>query len=1026
VAEYRIVAKIDPQTAAGAQAVKTDLKGIQTEALSTGRAINNTFDQAKYDQSIAKLTARVGTLEKSLRDLKKTNGELTAENRQLAESIDKVGASSSRVVTNSSRMDDSLKKTTVSLGMQRAGFTQLGFQIQDWTQQLSAGVNPLTVISQQSGQTASALSMALGTAGTAGKVATFMAGPFGSVLLAGGVILGGLAAKALLVNTELNNSVEAMKKDAHETDINRQAKELFKTTTEGVTKAIYDQREAFKKLDEARRSEAEQTSIETANDLARIKRIRDETDALLAKAQAAIQVAMQPQAGGEFSIPGAPMGVVTAQVDRLERLRKANQDAATAADENYRKAQANLFIEKARDDSTKEGKENRDFKIRQDALEATYRTQMLVTTEYWAQVRLTAQLRKDETALADAHAARLKAIQKENREVSDGVARFKSREQAIGIVGTELQRQGLRVGENNQFGGVHATHPGMGSAAHGKYAIDVNSGTGTTEANIPDLKAKFDVLARRYQQRGYRVLWNGQVYEANGNGPTGPIRTGDQHRDHLHVEAPATIVGKATNASTEAQAEREESVADQQSDFIGSIVSQAGAKAPANQREALAGQIEKMKEDFKRRFNVGMNPDQLATGTKALTDADARETAQHFTDAYVVPLQRLQALQGKTGADRKMLNAELNETIRLGRELTPVEKEQIDNGIRQGDQLERQAAILESVRGPIDEYKAQLKALNDLLAAGAINQTSYNARIGDLGQTARNSIRDLPGKDPGTGSAYNTLAGEGDEQSRYDHELDLYQNNREQLLKMGINYDALLEAAHRRHIRNMNNIDAARQTLAIESAQNISESLLSIAEASVGRQSAIYKGLFILTKAFAIADSIVKIQQGIANALSLPFPENLAAAAIVAAQAASIISNIQAVKLNLAAGGYVSGPGTGTSDSIPANLSNGEYVMNARATAENRALLDALNSGRVMAGTRQIVASNDYRRSTAVGGDSYSLSFGDVIVQGGGGDPVEIGRAVKAQLQTIIRAEIANAKRPGGALTTSGSSVMTG
>ncbi|WP_254436658.1 phage tail length tape measure family protein [Pseudomonas asiatica] len=45
-----------------------------------------------------------------------------------------------------------------------------------------------------------------------------------------------------------------------------------------------------------------------------------------------------------------------------------------------------------------------------------------------------------------------------------------------------------------------------------------------------------------------------------------------------------------------------------------------------------------------------------------------------------------------------------------------------------------------------------------------------------------------------------------------------------------------------------------------------------------------------------------------------------------------------------ATGGYVSGPGSGTSDSIPARLSNGEFVVNAKATARNRELLEAINS----------------------------------------------------------------------------------
>jgi phage-related minor tail protein len=46
----------------------------------------------------------------------------------------------------------------------------------------------------------------------------------------------------------------------------------------------------------------------------------------------------------------------------------------------------------------------------------------------------------------------------------------------------------------------------------------------------------------------------------------------------------------------------------------------------------------------------------------------------------------------------------------------------------------------------------------------------------------------------------------------------------------------------------------------------------------------------------------------------------------------------------LAPGGYVSGAGTSRSDSIPAMLSNGEYIINARATSENRELLDRINN----------------------------------------------------------------------------------
>ena len=50
-------------------------------------------------------------------------------------------------------------------------------------------------------------------------------------------------------------------------------------------------------------------------------------------------------------------------------------------------------------------------------------------------------------------------------------------------------------------------------------------------------------------------------------------------------------------------------------------------------------------------------------------------------------------------------------------------------------------------------------------------------------------------------------------------------------------------------------------------------------------------------------------------------------------------------ELSKATGGYISGAGTGTSDSIPARLSDGEYVINAAATRRNKSLLDKINSG---------------------------------------------------------------------------------
>ena len=103
------------------------------------------------------------------------------------------------------------------------------------------------------------------------------------------------------------------------------------------------------------------------------------------------------------------------------------------------------------------------------------------------------------------------------------------------------------------------------------------------------------------------------------------------------------------------------------------------------------------------------------------------------------------------------------------------------------------------------------------------------------------------------------------------------------------------------------------------------------------------------SKVLALAEIAINtgkaIAAGVAQAQSVPFPANIAAigttVTTVLANIASAISTVKSAKF--ATGGYVSGPGTGTSDSIPAQLSNGESVINARSTAMFGPLLSSLN-----------------------------------------------------------------------------------
>jgi hypothetical protein len=103
-------------------------------------------------------------------------------------------------------------------------------------------------------------------------------------------------------------------------------------------------------------------------------------------------------------------------------------------------------------------------------------------------------------------------------------------------------------------------------------------------------------------------------------------------------------------------------------------------------------------------------------------------------------------------------------------------------------------------------------------------------------------------------------------------------------------------------------------------------------------------------KFLAIAAAGIQTGLGVSKALaSSPPPLNFASAALVAAAGLKNILKIQNTEvpsgaLKRAEGGMIYGPGSSTSDSIPAYLSNGESVINARSTSIFKPLLSAINS----------------------------------------------------------------------------------
>lgn len=128
--------------------------------------------------------------------------------------------------------------------------------------------------------------------------------------------------------------------------------------------------------------------------------------------------------------------------------------------------------------------------------------------------------------------------------------------------------------------------------------------------------------------------------------------------------------------------------------------------------------------------------------------------------------------------------------------------------------------------------------------------------------------------------------------------------------------------------------------------QSVGTSMISMLDTLGESNSAFAKMSKIITLAQIAIDTGKALSAGIASASSLPYPANLAAiattVATVLANVATAISTVKSAKF--AEGGKVIGPGTGTSDSINAQLSNGEYVMTAKATRMFEPMLAAMNA----------------------------------------------------------------------------------
>ncbi|WP_373860765.1 phage tail length tape measure family protein [Klebsiella pneumoniae] len=377
--------------------------------------------------------------------------------------------------------------------------------------------------------------------------------------------------------------------------------------------------------------------------------------------------------------------------------------------------------------------------------------------------------------------------------------------------------------------------------------------------------------------------------------------------------------------------------------------------------------------------------DQINQQTTAMqSQLDASDKLNSATQARIKFEQQIADLKSKTQltADQKAILSRSDEILQAYKQ-----QEALQNSVKTLDDYRKmQEQVKTKDERTNDLLKTRLELLEKAKATGQLKPGEYEKTRADiyhntdmqLPSTVRNVVGNLTPTGGRLSGTFEGMQGQINEYDQAQQELQRWLAAQEEAYAKAGEITAEGEArmtSIRQRAADANQvIEAQKNTIISAATQSLFDSTAEIMRTGFGEQSAIYKVAFAASKAFAIADSMVKIQQAIASgAVSAPYPANIIAMASIAAQTASIVSNIQAVSgVGFASGGYT-GPG---GKFQPAGIVHkGEYVFDQAST--NRigvSQLEALRNGqpldatlgRTGFGTGVQNVNSDNRRQTTV------------------------------------------------------------
>ena len=408
------------------------------------------------------------------------------------------------------------------------------------------------------------------------------------------------------------------------------------------------------------------------------------------------------------------------------------------------------------------------------------------------------------------------------------------------------------------------------------------------KAHVAQLRGEYNKLA--FAPLPGQTLWQ-QVTESNGE------MRARQKEEARETAALVSAINKELIPAEQDLAALEQRLADLRSGKAAPTTPEVGrTELPSPDTTGQQDAAQRLLDSLKKQTSLYGETSEAAKVLYEIENGGLKGVNEQLHPQLIAEAEKLDLLNAQTDALQRQQEAQqqldnLRRQAALGDDPSQVAqvRYEIDHGDLQGVDAGMQQALL-AAAAQLDQRKADQKAVAFEQEVATLAQQNEVLRAMQMGEFEAQRVQAAQAH----AERLETLT------VQFEELRELYADDQEKQRELEDQYLQGRESLHANQQAKMTEIDKAEegkrqqlQTQQLQNYGNLFGGMADIAGAFAGEQSGVYQGLFAVSKAFSIAESIMAIQTGIAKAWELGWPAGIGAAATVISQTAGVISTIQ-------------------------------------------------------------------------------------------------------------------------------------